>query len=196
MASCPKCSAQAAPGALFCSACGTALTGSAFAETQPSVLTGQEQEQEEDPAEIVVGKNYAYYRAKWDKVGPNTGAASWNWAAFFLGFMWIAHRKMYWLCWIFAGIFAVEFLLEGLFALSSRISNAINLGTAVVVGTQGNYWYRLHVNQKVKDISNQYPPALARSELERQGGTSWLAPFGFIAVVFVEAIVMGLLTGK
>lgn len=192
MASCPKCSAPAAPAASFCSACGTALTASTFPETQPSALV----EAEMEPAEIVVGKKFAYYKAKWDKVGPNTSAASWNWAAFFLGFIWIAHRKMYWLCWIFVGIFGVEFLLEGLFSLSSKISNAINLGTAVVIGMQGNYWYRLHVNQKIKNITYQYPPALAKSELQRQGGTSWLAPIGFIAIVFVEAVVMIALTGK
>jgi hypothetical protein len=203
MASCPKCSVQVAPAASFCSACGTALAASAFPETQPSALadtdidtkTETETETQTDPAEIYVGKKFAYYQAKWAKAGSNP-ANSWNWAAFFLGFTWMAYRKMYWVCWIFVGIFAVEFLLENLFSLSSRVSSAVNLGTAVVVGMQGNYWYRLHVNKKVKEITAQYPPALAASELASQGGTSWIAPFGFIAVVFLEAIVMGLLSDK
>lgn len=176
MSWCPKCGVQAAPDSLFCSACGTSLADAADLE----------------PAQAYVGRKYPYYAERWAR----RGTSSWNWAAFFLGLVWMAHRKMYRFCWILLAVFALEFLAEEVLALSRGVTAAINFATAILIGLQGNHWYRLHVARRVGEISSQYPPALATSELRREGGVSWIAPFGFLLALFASAFVIAMLVGE
>ncbi|WP_457638579.1 DUF2628 domain-containing protein, partial [Persephonella sp.] len=44
---------------------------------------------------LFIGKNADYHIEKFKKFEETGGALSWNWAAFFLGIVWMLYRKMY-----------------------------------------------------------------------------------------------------
>jgi len=134
----------------------------------------------EDLRRLFVNQNYPYYARKWRQVD------SWNWAAFFVGVGWMAYRKMYLYSWIFIAAVIVETILEIVLGVSGRLSNAINLGIAAFVGSQGNSLYKAHVETKVREIA----PAGAQDEatrirLAREGGTNVGAAFGFVVAFIV-----------
>ena len=138
-----------------------------------------------------VGKKYDYYRQKWDETQRKGGIQSWNWPAFFLGFTWLAYRKMYKYCGIFIAVITVETLLEMALNLPQAISSGINIAVAVCFGMFGNHLYKLHAEQKIREISARGTPAQINAELVRQGGTSFGAAIGF--VVLLLAVIIGLM---
>jgi len=104
--------------------------------------------------------------------------------------MWMAYRKMYLYSWIFIGVVIVEILCEYAFGLPDKLSNAVNFGIAVTFGWQGNYWYKLHVEKKVKEITAMNAPEQAKIELARQGGTNVGAAIGFFVVLLALIVLV------
>ncbi len=143
----------------------------------------------DEAAKTFVGKNYDYFKKKWEIAETKKSKQSWNWAAFLVGFSWMAYRKMYLYSWIFIGVIVIEILCEYAFGFSSKLSSAINMGIAITFGWQGNYWYKLHVEKKVREIVAINSPEQAKIELEKQGGTSIGAAIGF-AVAFIAIIIL------
>lgn len=141
---------------------------------------------------IFVGKNYDYFKRKWEIAEQNRNKQSWNWAAFLFGFSWMAYRKMYLYSWIFVGLLVVESLCEYAFGFSDKLSHTINVGINVVFGWQGNYLYKLHVEKKTREIRTMNAPEQAHVELARQGGTSIGAAFGFFAAALALVILVAL----
>jgi hypothetical protein len=189
MAFCSKCGALVAADAAFCGACGAAVLTIANQKTpstaQAELTLGDES------ARIFVGKNYDYFLRKWGIAEQKKSKQSWNWAAFLVGFAWMAYRKMYLYSWIFVGVVIVETLCEYAFGLPEKLSNAINLGIAATFGWQGNSWYKRHVEQKVKEITKMNTPEQAKLELVRQGGTNIGAAIGFfVALVAIITLVL------
>ena len=210
---CSSCNADNAPNAVNCEYCGeilgaksrtTAVSAAANAPLGTSSLSPDDfapRKQEPDllqPTQpspkiapinddeawkIFVGKNYEYFLRKWEVAGQKKSKQSWNWAAFLLGFSWMAYRKMYLYSWIFIGVVIVETLCEYAFGFPDKLSNAINFGIAATFGWQGNSWYKLHVEKKVKEITSMYAPEVAKIELARQGGTSIGAAIGFVVAL-------------
>lgn len=189
---CSKCGKEVVAEAAFCPACGTAVFTSAKSQlAQPSVQSAPAKDDE--ALKIFVGKNYEYYQHKWEIAEQKKGKQSWNWAAFLLAFSWMAYRKMYFYSWIFIGAVGIETLCEYAFGLSDMLSNAITIGIAGPFGLLGNYWYKLHVEKTVKEITTTNTPEQAKIELARQGGTSIGAAIGFavalLAMVILVAVV-------
>ena len=192
MAFCSKCGAQITEEAAFCGACGmTVPTYTKSQPTQPSVQIASAKDDE--ASKIFVAKNYEYFLRKWEIAEQKKSKQSWNWAAFLLGFSWMAYRKMYLYSWIFIGVVIVEMLCEYAFGFPDKLSNAISLAIAVTFGLQGNSWYKLHVEKKVKEITAMNTPEQAKIELARQGGTSIGAAIGFVvallAIIILVAVV-------
>ena len=96
---------------------------------------------------------------------------------------------------IFIGVITAETLLELALNLPNAFSNAINIAVTICFGMFGNHLYKLHAEQKVREITAQGSPAQISTELARQGGTSIGAAIGFLVVLI--AILGGLvfLTG-
>ena len=188
MAYCSKCGTALSADASFCGECGTALLVNAYAGQTQAVNQGIREAGDEN-LKLFVGKNYDYFLKKWEIVEKKKSKQSWNWAAFLLGFMWMAYRKMYLYSWIFIGAFVVEVLCEYAFNIPDNISKGIGFGINATFGWQGNYWYKLHAEKKVNEITAMYSPDQARIELAKQGGTSIGAAIGFV-VALVAMIIL------
>ena len=140
--------------------------------------------------EIFVGKNFGYFREKWEIAKQKKSQNSWNWAAFLASGFWMAYRKMYLYSGIFIGALVLEQLCEYAFGFPSKLSNGVNLGIAVTFGLQGNAWYKLHAEKKVREITAINRPGQVKNELARQGGTSIGAAIGFGVALLVIGVLV------
>lgn len=113
---CPLCHTQNPEYAEFCKHCGSPLgsnqnwqtasqQNSPYSEYQPFRNTSYST-QNVDPEEViddvkaedlsaVVGTKADYYLPRFRRMARNNSSASWNWAAFFFGPLWLLYRKMY-----------------------------------------------------------------------------------------------------
>ncbi len=182
MAFCSKCGSELTDNASFCGGCGAASL--AKENTQTTQTTSQPSPVSEDESlELFIGKNHDYFARKWAIAEQKKSKQSWNWAAFLLGFSWMAYRKMYLYSWIFIGVVIIEILCEYAFNLPDKLSNAINIGIAVTFGWQGNYLYKLHAEKKIKEITAMNSPEQIKVELAKQGGTNIGAAIGFVVAL-------------
>lgn len=194
MGFCSKCGTQFVAEAAFCGECGATVR---VATESPSGASGLNTPTTGDEAvKLFIGKNYDYFLKSWNIAEKKTSKHSWNWAAFIVGFGWMAYRKMYLYAWIFIGAVVVEALCEIAFGFSGKISNAINLGIAVAFGMHGNYLYKLHVEKKTKEIMSLNASEQIKIELSRQGGTSIGAAAGFVFALLLILILVGLASNK
>jgi len=175
MVCCGNCGAPALPDSAFCRGCGTALS------TTPPAL---------DPLATFVGPNYATYQRKWEACDRRSSTYSWNWPAFLFGLFWMAYRKMYVNAGILLGIACLESVATYLFHLADAVANAMNLALAVVIGLQGNHWYRKHVTKRIADITPKVPVDRLQATLAAAGGTN--AGAAIIAFVLLVAVIAAL----
>lgn len=150
----------------------------------------------EELLRLFVGPNYEYYVRKWKILQGKRSPNSWNWAAFFAGLAWMAYRKMYRYSWFFIAAIVVEELFELAFNFPASLSNAINIAIAATYGWQGNYWYKLHCERKLREIApSGVADNAARLCIAREGGTNIGAGIGFVAVAVILLFIMAALTG-
>ena len=142
--------------------------------------------------QLFVGKNYEYYSTKWAEADQKPNKNTWNWAAFFLSMWWTAYRKMYRHAAIICGIVVAETICELAFGLPDLVELAIAIGIAIAYGLQGNRWYRLHAEKKLKELA---PTGAAdeatRARIARAGGTSAAAVIAFTVALFVVLFAIG-----
>ncbi|MBR8074073.1 DUF2628 domain-containing protein [Burkholderia cenocepacia] len=136
-----------------------------------------------DEIAAYVGKNAAWFERKWAIADSRKSRQSWNWAACFLGPVWLAYRCMYWhaaaVLAVTLGITLVELLyFPGYF--ESSVLDPATIAIAVSLGWYGNGLYKRHVERQIEKLR---PNATSRESflalLEAQGGTNWLAAAGF-----------------
>jgi len=128
---------------------------------------------------MFVGENYPYYQAQWKKMADKQKTPmSWNWAAFFLGVVWLVYRKMYNYALIFAGFMVLDMVVELFFQLPQAVSSVVNLMIALAFGFYGNALYKLHMTNKASEIVATYPPDQVNAELSAEGGVNHLAAWG------------------
>ena len=108
----------------------------------------------------------------------------------------MVYRKMYAYSFLFLGFILLETAVEDFFHLSDHLSHAITIAINVSFGWLGNMIYRHHVNIKVAEITAQSSPAQVAAELARQGGTSVLAVFGVMGLLFGVVVIYTALTMK
>lgn len=142
-----------------------------------------------------VGKKYDYYRQKWSGSERKGSITSFNGGALLFGFLWMAYRKMYKFCGIFMAVVIAETLLELALDLPSSLSSAISIAMTVCFGMFGNHLYKLHVEQKIREITAEGTPTQINAELARQGGTSFGAAIGFLVVLIIILGGLGFLMG-
>jgi hypothetical protein len=110
---------------------------------------------------------------------------SWNWAAFFFGPTWMTYRKMYlYSCMFVATVVVVAICAQ---AFDSRLISAMfSFAIAGLCGYQGNHWYKLHAEKKLREIapSGASDEAVQR-RLVKEGGTNSGAAAAVLAVTLL-----------
>lgn len=152
---------------------------------------------QDDAMQTFVGKNYAFYQKKWQNAAAKKSPMSWNWAAFFLGVIWIVYRKMYLYAGIVIGLLVLDVVVESYFPLPEAIGKAVNWATAALFGWMGNHWYKTHVDKKIKEISATSSPEQLIEELTRQGGVNLPAAWalGIFILLLLAVAVWAILSG-
>lgn len=160
------------------------------AKTQSSSATSN------DDAMTFVGKNYEYFKRKWDIAEQKNSKQSWNWASFLGSYAWLAYRKMYVHSGIVIGILILETIVEVVIG-GSRISSTINffnIGLFIGVGFSGNSWYKKHVEKSVREVRSKCLPDQVAIELAKAGGTSMGAAIGATVGLLAVFAVMAAIT--
>lgn len=147
-----------------------------------------------DEIAAYVGKNAAWFERKWAIAEARKSRQSWNWAACFLGPVWMAYRCMYWqAATVLAatlGITLVELLYFPNYFESSML-DPVTIAIAVSLGWCGNSLYKRHVERRIEKLR---PSATSRESLltllEAQGGTNWLAAAGFAVATPLLGVLM------
>ncbi|MDO4770184.1 MAG: GYF domain-containing protein [Brachymonas sp.] len=144
-----------------------------------------------DPLALFVGENYPFYARRWAESDQRFGGKlSWNWAAFFLGPIWLVYRKMYAHC---AALLAASLALTAL-AQASGVSVEdilkwqMHAGPAIsfLLGLFGNWLYRLHAQRKVRQIIEANGQSeQVRLLLARQGGVNLTTALALLTLVML-----------
>jgi hypothetical protein len=169
---CPHCGKTIEIVSVFCPHCGNKITPSAIDPLNDPIV--------EEEFGTFIGKRADHYLRKFSNFsgkGTSRFAVTWNWSAFFLGFIWMLYRKMY--LWAL-GAFFIAFTPV-----------ALPL-TMIGWGIVGNYLYYLHARNKILDYKsrqNATPHTLSLSDL---GGVNhWVWFVGFIFFLFL--LIIGIL---
>ena len=175
MTFCPSCGKGIEVGSAFCPHCGERIALPAIDPSNESII--------EEEFKIFIGKHADYYLYKFRNFsvrGANSFAVTWNWSAFFLGFIWMLYRKMY---------------LWALIAFFIAFTPVAFPLTMIGWGIVGNYLYYLHARKKIleyKSRQSQISTALSLSDLG--GANRWVWFVGFIFFLFLLTIgVLGFL---
>ena len=151
---------------------------------------------DQERARAFVGDRYPYYARKWRQ------PSSWNWAAFFVGFLWFLYRKMYRYAFIYLGILfvlsigqvVIEEILQ-LGALTTAIDRAVNIAISVITALLANRLYLRHTIQGIQRVTPGELPsdperrAAALGELQKEGGVNDLVPIS-VLVLFVSVVLL------
>lgn len=156
----------------------------------------------EDLLRLFVDKNYEYYVETWKLAEQKKGLAlklfgknSWNWAAFFLMLNWMAYRKMYGYSLFVIVVLVVELIAVIATSVSVATFNFIryfHFVLALAYGIHGNGWYKLHVQEKIREIAPTTGPSdeAFRIRVAKEGGTNLGAAVGFSAVMIILIILI------
>jgi tetratricopeptide (TPR) repeat protein len=150
---------------------------------------------EESVARTYVGKNADYYVAKWQGIKTLYRGLSWNWWAFFAGFLWLGYRKMYKTALMFIGLFC---LADVAFALYGKapIHNAYN-GAFSVMGFLGNHLYLVQAQKAISKAEASFPgdAEAQKAAVAKAGGTSWLGVVLVLLLVCIYSVAASLFFG-
>lgn len=181
---CTKCGTEIGDDDRFCKSCGQNTNGAtataaqkeqAAAAVKPAAITYIPGSKISDGMiKHFVGDNADYYIRKWSR-GPSYG--SWNWAAFCLGPLWYAYRKMY---GVVASYYALYLLLGYVImtdeSLDGGIISALAFVAHLAFGITGNGSYWTMVKKKIERIlSYATSSSEAKRDMHKIGGISWVS---------------------
>lgn len=139
-------------------------------------------------ARLLVGAKADYYLTAWKLLKLRSLPLSWNWAAFIMGPVWLAYRRM--------ALFATAWIL--LWFLGSLIPFSFPLwwlGLHVALGATGNTLYHAHAMRIAQRAVVQADSDSSRKAmLMNRGGTGLVGPtvvilLGLVLVVIVAAFI-------
>jgi hypothetical protein len=127
-----------------------------------------------------VNDNVEFYEKKWRK------EYSWNWAAFFLSFLWMGYRKMYKQIFILFGVFLLLDLLWFRFTVNpENTSSVISFIIFIVIGFTGNKLYKNKTKNAVNYISDlKLSKEEELEELSTIGGISFSGVLVSVSIAF------------
>jgi len=136
-----------------------------------------------------IGENHQYYVHAWKLLKRKTGCISWNWAAFFFGFIWCAYRKMRFygliifllyiitqfpiLTLLFMEHFDIKFTIYKHLPVISLWMIGVRLVLMLFTGMYGNYFYFRTATKIVQKSINKIPSERKLTKhVLRKGGVS------------------------
>ena len=141
-------------------------------------------------------KNSDYYTRQIELYEEN-GKCSFSVAAFFLGVIWMAYRKMYVTVLIIIGILIAEGIIEealldfGIISYKTYeiIDKLFLLIWSFVIGAISN---RLYIKQSIRKVNKiletNDDAEIINNEISRKGGINWLAPLGLSLLIILLLI--------
>lgn len=176
------------PAELSASISGTKAARAHFSNPGAAVTmeaTSAPEELTEQEIRAFVGSNAEFYLRKWDAVlRGRDNSAGFNWAAFWLAGLWVPYRKLYLHA---VALYAIMLLLVvvDLSGASGHSRDGLAMLLGVICGAFGNGWYLSHARATITGIRSQRLEGEAYLQmLARRGGTSLLAPLGFMVALF------------
>ena len=172
---CPRCSREIESDSLFCRYCGEKVS--------PQSSDSYSDQVHEEDYRAFIGKNADRYLDKFrgfQTPGRDRFALTWNWSAFFLGFIWMLYRKLY--LWA---------LLAFLIAMTPVAFPLTMIGW----GITGNYLYYLQVRKKILDHKSRQMTTPSSLSLQALGGVNrWVWFVGIFFFLFLLVVgVLGIL---
>ena len=142
-----------------------------------------------------VGPNAGYYLSRWKPLLDGQDWSGFNWAACIFSGLWLPYRKMYLAALVYYGFASLDLVMEHVASRpgsSSETAGVLQFGAAVVCGAFGNQWYFRHTAKLIAEARARALPDAELSQLLCQrGGTSVLAPIGFMVALGVVAALVG-----
>lgn len=185
---CKYCGSETPENSIFCSKCGALIkiqedeSALNFSNFSSAGVTS-------DDLRLFVGiDNSNYYLEKWEKYieNENSLSPSWNWAAFLLGFPWLAYRKMYFLAFLGILINFISFIIN-----SSVFSSVINWSLCFLLALFSNKLYFHYSKNQIKKIKVKHSEDKdLESQILNRGGTSIEALASYILAYFLLAFIL------
>jgi len=134
-----------------------------------------------------IGKNADKYLRKFKKFtvgGVDKASITWNWPAFFFGFLWMLYRKLY--LWA---------LLAFVLPIIPFLPSYSGLLIMIVWGMTGNYIYYKHAKKKILKLKTDqlsFDLSLMAASLRKIGGVNrWVAYIpAIIAIAGISAAIV------
>lgn len=212
---CNNCGTQLPDNAKFCSSCGNSIQTVNF-QKAPTLNSHLPPTQQVNPLSIsknvqrideylslFVGQKYhSYYRKAWFGGKPPTLETNkarkftFNWAGFFLGFIWLCYRKTYFVAALIAiGLTVIDLIKmhkSSPYEYNAFGSLSVSLLGLVFSAIMGNFFYYEHCVGKVKKIISAYgsDEYMLKSQLVQQGGTTTGGAIGMSLLLFLLIILM------
>ncbi|WP_417897516.1 DUF2628 domain-containing protein [Bacillus haimaensis] len=188
---CSKCGAKQVIDSKFCPSCGAPISNPSQEDIYQSDLRNDvtsEKTAKTDALRAYVGKNADYYFNKWQIETGEVKKDSWNWAAFFLGFFWLGYRKMYSVLFALVAVYLVtDVILYAIDIDSTLINSGIGMGTSIVLGLMGNYFYYLQAEKSI--MKNSHQGIYLKDKIARAGGRSPLGLFFSIFMMIIYIVI-------
>jgi hypothetical protein len=167
---CLRCSREIVEGSLFCPYCGEKIGVVSSDSASDPVY--------EEDLKTFIGRNAEKYLRKFQafgKEGEEGFAFTWNWPAFWLGFVWMLYRKMY---------------LWSLVAFIIALTPIAYPLTMIAWGITGNYLYFRMARKKILEYRSRQSLSPSALPLEDLGGVNrWVWIVGVILFLFLLTLV-------
>jgi hypothetical protein len=168
---CLNCGKETGEGSLFCPYCGEKVNYKTTAPLSDSV--------DEEEFKTYIGKDADWYLKKFRSFGlggEDRFAVTWNWSAFWFGFIWMLYRKMY--LWALIAFFLV-------------FTPIAHLLIMIGWGISGNYWYYRQARKKIFEYKSRQAIAPGSLSLKEVGGVNrWVWVVGFIFFLFMMVVMI------
>jgi hypothetical protein len=142
-----------------------------------------------DADEIMfIGKNEDYFRDKWASQYPTGGPRlKWNWAAAFLGPVWLLYRKMYWQTAVYLVICALLTFVANM--INPLLDRSLNYVLPGVLGICANRLYWEHMRRVITKLRSQnVSQDLFHARLRNRGGVNLAAALAMAALLLIIAV--------
>lgn len=137
-------------------------------------------------------KDADYYEERLEKIKAGQ-SVYFNPYAFFLGFLWLAYRKMYMEILVLIGAMAaIDCTLYFIFSIDNpSLDRIINIIWAITIGCFANLFYMKKADRIIEKAKTTYNNTSDQLDyIEKAGGVSSIAPV--IVIIFFIVIIFGI----